>query len=115
MSTKKIEKLLKKALLKNGEMHYSLYEFELEEIVDDLKQSMLDDNNDYIFAVTENNGHVAMILIEKSGQLLINEQAREKLKVFWPAAYESNIKKFIPLFAAQLDAGEIPINGVNQI
>jgi frataxin-like iron-binding protein CyaY len=96
-------------------MHYSLYEFELEELVDDLMQSMLDDHNDYIFSVTENNGHVAMVLIEKSGQVYVNEQAREKLKHFWPAAYESNMQKLIPVFARQLDGGDIPVNGVHQV
>lgn len=115
MSTKKIEKLLKQALLQNGEMHHSLYEFELEEIVDDLKQSMRDDNDDYIFSVTENNGHVAMVLIEKSGQVHVNEQAREKLKNLWPAAYKSNMQKLIPAFARQLNEDDIPVNGVKQI
>ena len=76
----KDEKLLTQALLQDVEMNHSLYEFELEEIVDDLKQSMRDDNDDYIFSVTENSGHVAMVLIEESGQLY--EQAREKLKPF---------------------------------
>ncbi|MBK8899916.1 MAG: hypothetical protein IPM53_01915 [Anaerolineaceae bacterium] len=115
MSAKKIEKLLKQALLKNGKMSHSLYEFELEEIVDDLKQSMLDDQNDYIFSVTENNGHVAMVLIEKTGQVSINEEAREKLKKFWPVAYENNMQMLIPALAKQLDGGDIPINGVNQV
>lgn len=115
MSTKKIEKLLKQALLQDGEMNHSLYEFELEEIVDDLKQSMREDNDDYIFSVTENNGHVAMVLIKKSGQVHVNEQAREELKIFWPATYKSNMQKLIPAFARQLNEGEIPVNGVKQV
>jgi hypothetical protein len=64
------------------------------------------------FTVIENRGHVAMVLIEKTGRLQINEQAREKLKAFWPAAYESNMNTLIPAFAQQLHAGELPINGV---
>jgi len=36
-----------------------------------------------------------MVLIEKSGQIYINEQAREKLKALWPAAYESNMKQLM--------------------
>lgn len=115
MSTKKIEKLLNQALVQNGKMHHSLYEFELDELVDDLKQSMHNDKDDYIFSVIENNGHVAMVLIEKSGQVHVNEQAREKLKTFWPAAYKSNMQKLIPAFARQLNEGEIPVNGVKQV
>jgi hypothetical protein len=56
-----------------------------------------------------------MVLIEKSGQIHINERAREKLKALWPAAYESNMEKLIPAFAKQLNKGEIPINGVKTV
>jgi frataxin-like iron-binding protein CyaY len=115
MTAKNIEKLLEQALIHDGEMQYGLYEYELEELLDELKSSLAKDKDDYIFAVTENSGHVAMILIEKSGQVHINEQAREKLRVLWPAAYESNMKKLIPAFAKQLNEGEIPINGVKTV
>ncbi len=115
MTSKKIKKLLKQALIDDGEMDYSLYKYELEELLGDLKSSLEEDNDDYIFSITENNGYVAMVLIEKSGQVHINEEAREKLKAFWPAAYESNMKKLIPVFARQLKAGELPINGVKTV
>jgi len=88
----------------------------LEEFLDDLKSSLAEDKDDYIFAVTENSGHVAMVLIEQSGQVHINEQAREKLQALWPAAaYESNMKNLIPAFAKQLNEGELPINGVKMV
>ena len=112
MSVRRIEKLLRQALLHDGEMQRGLYEYELEEVVDELKQSLVQDNDDYIFAVTENRGHVAMVLIERTGHIHTNEQAREKLKTFWPAGYESNMNILIPAFAQQLHEGELPINGV---
>lgn len=112
MTVKNITRLLEQALLRDGNMHHELYQYELEEILDDLKSSMMHDKDDYIFAVTENSGHVAMVLIEQSGQVYVNEQARNKLRDLWPAAYESNMKKFIPAFAKQLNQGENPINGV---
>ena len=115
MTAKKIEKLLKQALIHDGEMHHQLYEYELEEFLDELKSSLRKDKDDYIFSVTENSGHVAMVLIESSGQVHINEEAREELKAYWPAAYESNMKKLIPFFAKQLSAGELPINGVKTV
>ena len=115
MTVKDITRLLERALLRDGEMHHTLYEYELEEIVDNLKLSMMRDKDDYIFAVTENSGHVAMVLIEQSGQVHVNEQARDKLKALWPAAYESNMKKLIPAFANQLNQGELPINGVKTV
>jgi hypothetical protein len=112
MSVRRIEKLLRQALLHDGEMQRALYEHELAAVVDELKRSLAQDKDDYIFTVTENRGHVAMVLIEKTGHVYINEQAREKLKVFWPAAYESNLNTLIPAFAQQLHEGELPINGV---
>ena len=115
MTKKSIKKLLEQALLHDGEMREELYEYELEEMLDELKASMAQDKNEYIFAVTENRGEVAMVLIEKSGQVHVNEGARERLKALWPAAYESNMKMLIPAFATQLRGGEIPVNGVKTV
>src|SRR4029077_17497727 len=111
MTAKNIERLLEQTLLHDGAMQYGLYEYELEELVDELTASLVADQDDYIFAVTENSGHVAMVLIEKSGQVHINEQAREKLKALWHSAYESNMKKLIPVFAKQLHEDELPLIG----
>src|SRR6266704_581848 len=102
MTAKNIERLLEQTFLHDGTMQYGLYEYELEELVDELTSSLAADQDDYIFAVTENSGHVAMVLIEKSGQVHINEQAREKLQALWPDAYVSNIKQLIRAFARQL-------------
>ncbi len=112
MSAKRIEKLLNQALLHAGTMEYALYEHELMEVVDHLKSSLKKDKDDYIFTVTENQGDIAMLLIEKSGGVYINEQARERLKTLWSPAYERNMKRLIPAFAQQLDENELPINGV---
>ena len=112
MTAKKIERLLKRALIHDGAMQYELYRYELEELLDEWKSSMAEDKDDFIFAVTENSGYVAMVLIEKAGELHINEEARERLKALWPAAYESNMKKLIPAFAKQLKEGEIAVSGV---
>ena len=95
MTTKTIKKLIEQALLHDGEIYIELYEHELEEHLDFLKSSLKKDKEDYIFVVTENRGHVAMLLIEKSGKTYINEQAREKLQSLLSPKYESNVKKFI--------------------
>jgi hypothetical protein len=115
MTARRIERPLKQALLHDAKMQHELYEYELEELLDEWKSSMAKDKDDYIFAVTENNGHVAMVLIEKSGEIHINEEARERLKELWPSAYESNMKKLIPAFAEQLKEGEIPVSGVKTV
>ncbi len=63
MSKRRIENLLRKALLEGGEMAYGLYEFELQEHIDYWYQGLLRDKDEFLFAVTENNGDVAMVLI----------------------------------------------------
>ena len=110
--SKKIEKTLRHALIGKGKMSYALYEHEMKELLDEWKLSIAKDNDCYLFSVTENNGDVAMVLIEKAGQVNINEQARDKLKSLWPGAYERNIEQMIPMFAKQLSQGEMPINGI---
>jgi hypothetical protein len=115
VTARSIEKILKQTLMHDAAMQYGLYEYELEVLLDELKSSLAADQDDYLFAVTENSGHVAMVLIEKSGQVHINEQAREKLRALWPVTYETNMRQLIPAFAKQLNAGELPINGVKTI
>ncbi len=114
MTAKHIEKRLEQTLMHDDAMQYGLYTYELEEVLDELKSSLAHDRDDYIFAVTENSGHVAMVLIEPSGHVYINEQAREKLKALWPVTYERNMKQLIPVLAKQLYEGALPINGVKQ-
>ena len=53
MTAKNIEKLLRQTLLYDEAMQYGLYEYELEELLDELKSSLAADHDDYIFAVTE--------------------------------------------------------------
>lgn len=114
MSIKKIQNILNGALLKGKEMHYSLYEYELEELQNKLKTSLANDKNELIFAVTEHSGHCAMLLIDSNGNSYINKEARDQLKKYWKYAYNHNMKLLIPVFAKQLNNGDIPITGVNR-
>ena len=117
-SIKDLKKVLENALLNDGKMEYDLYEYEFEELLDEFKESVIQDKDDFLFAITTHknditgNEDTAMVLIEQSGEVHINELARDKLKEEWKGAYESNMKKFIPDFAKQLYEGDIPINGV---
>ena len=108
----RIAKLLENALLNEGEMREELYEYELEEMLDELKISMAQDNDDCIFAVTENNDDVAMVLIDKSGAVYINEEARSELQRLWKKNYTNNMGKLIPVFAQQLNENGIPTSGM---
>ena len=117
-TAKDLKKVLENALLKDGKMEVDLYEYEFVELLDEFKESVIEDKDDFLFAITTHKNDVtghedtAMVLIEQSGKVHINELARDKLKDVWKGAYEGNMKKLIPDFAKQLYEGEIPINGV---
>jgi hypothetical protein len=101
-----------KALLLDGEMFESLYKHEMEEHIGYWTEGMKKDKDDFVFAVTENNGHAAMVVITKNEELLINEPARAFLKKAWKKQYHKNIEILLPAMAAELAAGYFSVNRV---
>lgn len=113
MSRKTIEKNLVKALLKDGAMTRALFEYELEEHVDEFLQSKREDSDDFFFALTERKDEVAMLLIDNDDKVYVNEEARARLKTFWKGSvYEHNLKMLIPQMADELSKGFLSVNGV---
>ncbi len=110
-----ILQVLHKALLLDGEMFESLYEHEMQEHIEYWTEGMKADKDDFVFVITENNGHAAMVVITKEEELLINEPARAYLKKVWQKNYADNIRKLLPDMAAQLNAGYFSVNGVKTI
>lgn len=112
MRTVEIENVLEKALIQGEEMAYALYEYDLEEHIDYWYEGLVRDNEEFVFAVNENSGNVAMILITTDKTLYINEKAREKLQEIWSETYNANIKRLIPRMADELANDIIVVNGV---
>ena len=121
MLLKQIHKALERALLHDGELRRELYEYDLEQHIDYWKQSMIRDQDDFLFVVAVHTNDVdykydaALLLMEKSGEIYVNEPARERLKALWGKVYSSNMKKLIPTFAQQLKQGELPVMGVKMV
>ncbi|MBI3150569.1 MAG: hypothetical protein HYZ21_00400 [Chloroflexi bacterium] len=113
MSKKTIEKSLTKALLHDGAMEYALFEYELEEHIDEFLKSKQEDGDDYFYALSERNGKVAMLFIDGGDEVYINEEARARLKTFWKGPiYELNLRMLIPQMADELSKGFLSVNGV---
>jgi vacuolar-type H+-ATPase subunit E/Vma4 len=113
MSKKTIEKNLIKALLNDGAMEYALFEYELEEHIDEYLKSKQEDKDDYFFAVTEHTNDVAMLLIDGKNKVYVNEKARALLKKLWPkSAYKHNMKILIPQMVDELSRGYLFVTGV---
>ncbi|MCA2812029.1 MAG: hypothetical protein IM477_05530 [Microcystis sp. M090S1] len=115
MKKRKIANTLRKALLEEGEMERALYEYELEEHIDYWYEGLKSDRDQFVFAVTENSGDVAMVLITPGKTIYVNEEAREKLSQFWIKAYENNINQLIPMMAENLANDIISVTGVKMV
>lgn len=106
-------RLLQKALLNHGAMSYTLYQYELEEHIDYWYQGLKEDQNTFVYAVTEHSGDVAMVLITEDKTVYINEDARQELINFWPKTYKHNITKLIPMMAKDIVEGFVSVDGVS--
>jgi hypothetical protein len=115
MKKRKIANTLRKALLEDGKMERALYEYELEEHLDYWYEGLKSDREQFVFAITENSGHVAMVLITPDKTIYVNEEAREKLAKFWIKAYENNINQLIPMMAENLANDIISVTGVKMV
>ena len=115
MKQKKIANTLRKALLEDGKMERTLYEYELEEHIDYWYEGLKSDREQFVFAITENTGHVAMVLITPDKTIYVNEEAREKLSEFWIKAYKNNINRLIPMMAENLANNIISVTGVKMV
>ena len=112
IATKKIEALLKKALVKNGKMAQALYDYELAKHIDYWYDGLQRDHEKFVFAITENSGEVAMVLITQDKTIYVNEEARAKLMAEWPKTYATNIKLLIPSMARELANDILSVTGV---
>ncbi len=57
----------------------ALWDYELAKAVDELYQDIQADGEDYGFAITENRGHVAMVLITRDKTIYKNEMLGKSL------------------------------------
>lgn len=115
LTSAKITRLLKKALLENGDMAHVLYEHELKEHIDYWYKGLKRDGEDVVFVVTENNGDVAMVLITRDKAVYINEDARQELMNIWKANYANSLEMLIPAMVKDLMEGFFAVTGVKVI
>lgn len=110
---KKIEALLRQALIENGKMEYALFEYELKEHIDYWYKGLKRDKEELVFAVTVNRGDVAMVLITKNKDIYINEDARNFITQQWQGeVYKKNMERLIPMMANDLANKIIAVNRV---
>ena len=101
----------------DGPLSQALYEWELEEHLAFWRKGMRRDKNSYLIVVTEHSGDVAMLVIDKKGQVLANEEARSWLRREYktPDIYARNMALLVPDMARQLHGGDIWVTGVREV
>ena len=104
---------LYQALLLDKKMDKALYEFDLEEHVEKWQQELQDDKDEFMFAITENTGNVAMVLITKRKTVFINGKALKKLKALFNGAFKQDIETLLPSFVTDLLNGNIAVNTIS--
>lgn len=112
MSKKTIENNLRRVLFDDEPFAWALYEYELEEHIEEYMRSKRTDGDAYFFAVTEHTNDVAMLLIDEVDKIHVNEKARALLKKLWRDAYRGNLQVLIPQMADELNAGRLFVAGV---
>ena len=113
MSKMTTEKHLVRALLEDGAMSKSLFEEELQEQTDEFLRSKKEDRDGFIFAITERDNQVAMLLIDRDDNVHINEDARAVLKTYWQkSGYDDNILMLLPQMVDELNEGYYFVSGV---
>lgn len=115
MGKKTIEQNLRNVLLGGQACVQALFEYELEEHIDEYRRSKQRDGDVIFFAVTEHSDHVAMLLIDEHDVLHVNEQARAALQRIWGAQYATNTERIIPSMVEDLDAGFLFAAGVRVV
>ncbi len=116
MSSKKsIQVALESTLLHGGAFSADLLNSVLLNFVDKLKKSLDDDADDALICVVEDDGEVAMLLIDWDGTVLQNEQAFDQMKQMWRENFAANTRKLIPVFVEHLRNGMLGVAGVKWI
>ena len=115
MSKMTTEKHLVRALLEDGAMSKSLFEEELQEQTDEFLRSKKEDGDGFIFAITERDNQVAMLLIDRDDKVHVNEGARAVLKTYWQkSVYEDNMLMLLPQMVDELSEGYYFVTGVKR-
>ncbi|MEK7728353.1 MAG: hypothetical protein AAB354_08045 [candidate division KSB1 bacterium] len=113
MRKKIIEKNLTKVLLEGGEFSQALFDFELEDRIEEYLQSKHEDGDKFLIAITEKNNDIAMLLIDENDKVHVNEEARALLMKLWRGeVYKKNLRLLIPDMASELEGGYLYFFGV---
>lgn len=110
MSLNRIRTVLTRALLEDRAMDEGLFQYDLAENIEEWREMMHQDGEDYLIVVTAAENKAAMVLIDAEA-VFVNEEARAHLRSLWGDQYGPNMEQMIPEFARSLNDDELPVSG----
>jgi hypothetical protein len=112
MGTREISKALRKALLKDESMSQALYEDRLVEHIDEWYEGLKDDRENLAIVLTVRDEEVAMVMIDQDKNILVNEEAKDKLSKMWTKNFPKNMQFLIPGMADHINEAVFSITGI---
>ena len=103
------------ALLDDGELSQALYGDVLVGFEDEMKSSLNRDTDDALICLVEDDGEVALMLVEWDNSIVKNEVARNRLTEMWRANYAVNCQQLFPIFISQLKQGMLAVAGIKWV
>ncbi|MBD2175679.1 hypothetical protein H6F42_01935 [Pseudanabaena sp. FACHB-1998] len=112
MRIREISKALRKALLQEGSMDTALYQDKLSGHVEEWYEELMADEGSFVFVIAEREENIAMVMIDKDKNILMNEAGREKLAKVWAKNYVKNTKFLISDLADRINEYGLAITGI---
>ena len=93
-------------------MSVALYQEKLAEHIDEWYEELVQDQENLVYVVTEKDGDVAMLIIDKNKNIYVNEDAKANLEKVWGRNYISNTNLLLPDMVDRIDEYGLAIDGV---
>jgi hypothetical protein len=112
MRIREISKALRIAMLQEGSMDTSLYQDILSGHVEEWYEELIAEQGDCVFVIAERDENIAMVMIDKDKNILMNESGRAQLTKIWMKNYVKNMKFLLPNLADRIDEYGFAITGI---
>ena len=109
---KKIAANLQSALSGQCSLSIDLYVEVLASYEDELRASLEKDADDALLCMLDDDGDVAMMVIDWDGSIYRNEHALKKLRAMWRQSFETNVLTLVPILSTHISQKNLGVAGI---
>jgi len=109
---KKIAANLQSALSGQRSLSIDLYVEVLASYEDELRASLEKDADDALLCMLDDDGDVAMMVIDWDGSIYRNEHALKKLRAMWRQSFETNVLTLVPILSTHISQKNLGVAGI---